>query len=49
MKECFTFGLAMGVIVGAILVHTSPKVQKFMEKGEKMVKEKIEEIKDKNQ
>lgn len=47
MKECFSFGLAMGMLVGAILVYTSPKVQKMMEKGEKMIKEKIEEMKDK--
>lgn len=48
MKECFSFGLAMGMIVGAILVHTSPKVQKMMEKGEKCIKEKIEEIQENN-
>lgn len=41
MKECFTFGLAMGMLVGAILVHTSPKVQEAMEKGEKMLKDKV--------
>lgn len=48
MKESFTFGLAMGMIVGAILVHTSPKVQRMMEKGEKCIKEKIEEIQENN-
>lgn len=41
MKECFTFGLAMGMIVGAILVHTSPKVQQMMDKGEKVLKENL--------
>lgn len=44
MKECFTFGLAMGLLVGAILVHTSPKVQEVMEKGEKMLKEQINKM-----
>lgn len=44
MKECFTFGLAMGILVGAVLVHTSPKVQKMMEKGEKNLKEQIEKM-----
>ena len=48
MKESFTFGLALGMIVGAILVHTSPKVQRMMEKGEKCIKEKIEEIQENN-
>ena len=41
MKECFTFGLALGMLVGAVLVYTSPKAQQAMEKGEKIVKEKI--------
>ena len=44
MKECFTFGLAMGMLVGAVLVYTSPKVQKLMEKGEKVIKEKVENM-----
>ncbi len=44
MKECFTFGLAMGMLVGAILVYTSPKAQKIMEKGEKTIKEQIEKM-----
>ena len=44
MKECFTFGLALGMLVGAVLVHSSPKVQKMMDKGEQCIKEKIEEI-----
>ena len=44
MKECFTFGLAMGMLVGAVLVYTSPKVQKLREKGEKVIKEKVENM-----
>ncbi len=44
MKECFTFGLGMGMLVGAVLVYTSPKVQKLMEKGEKAIKEKVENM-----
>ena len=39
MKESFTFGLAMGLIVGAVLVHTSPKVQELMDKGEKCLEQ----------
>lgn len=41
MKESFTFGLAMGLLVGAILVHTSPKAQEIMDKGEKCLKDAI--------
>ena len=44
MKESFTFGLAMGLLVGAILVHTSPKAQQLMEKGEKCLKEQINKM-----
>ncbi len=39
MKESFTFGLAMGLLVGAILVHTSPKAQEIMDKGEKCLEQ----------
>ncbi len=45
MKESFTFGLAMGLLVGAILVYTSPKAKEIMQKGEKC----LEELKNKNQ
>ncbi len=44
MKESFTFGLAMGLLVGAILVHTSPKAQQIMDKGEKCLKEQINKM-----
>ena len=44
MKECFTFGLAMGILVGAVLVHTSPKVQEIMEKGEKALKDRVNKM-----
>ena len=40
MKECFTFGLAMGMLVGAVIVHMSPKAQQIMDKIEKCLKEK---------
>ncbi len=44
MKECFTFGLAMGMLVGAVIVHMSPKAQQIMDKGEKCLKEKVNNL-----
>ncbi len=43
MKECI-FGLAVGVLLGGLLVQNSPKAQEMLDKGTKVVKEKIDKM-----
>ena len=43
MKECI-FGVAVGVMLGALLVHSNPKAQEFVENGKNLVKKKIEKM-----
>ena len=37
-------GMALGFIVGAILVHSSKKAQQVIEQGKEVIKEKIEQL-----
>ena len=43
MKECL-FGIAVGVLLGALLVESSPQAQEVVEKGKKLVKKSIDKI-----
>lgn len=44
MKDCVLIGMALGFIVGAIVVSNSEKAQKMVEKGKKAVKEQVKKI-----
>lgn len=46
MKDSFLIGVCMGVLAGAILVHTCPEAKKIMNKGEKLLKEAETSIKE---
>lgn len=37
-------GMALGFIVGAIVVHNSKKVQQVMDDGKEKIKEKLEQM-----
>ena len=43
MKECI-FGVAVGVMLGALLVNNNPKAQELVEQGKNIVKKKIEKM-----
>ena len=43
MKECIV-GMALGIIVGAILVQSSPKAQELVGKGKTFVAKKVEKM-----
>ena len=43
MKECL-FGIAIGVLMGALLVESSPEAKEMVEKGKKVIKNKIDKI-----
>ena len=43
MKECI-FGVAVGVVLGALLVQSSPKAKELVEKGKDIVKNKVEKM-----
>jgi len=43
MKECI-FGLAIGMLVGALLINNSPKTQEMLDKGSEMVKKKLDKL-----
>ena len=42
--EKLIVGMALGFIVGAIVVHSSKKAQDIIEQGKEKVKEQIEKI-----
>ena len=44
MKEGLIIGLALGVIVGAVIVTHNQKAEKLVEKGKKAVKKQIEKL-----
>lgn len=46
MKDSFLIGVCMGVLVGAIIVHSCPKAKEIMKKGEKMLKNAENSIKE---
>ena len=46
MKDCVLIGMALGFIVGAIVVSNNEKAQKMVEKGKKAVKEQVKKITD---
>ncbi len=46
MKEGFIFGLMVGAFAGMIAYRYNKDVQKIADKGEKIVKEEIEMMKD---
>ena len=44
MEEGLIIGLALGVIVGAVIVTNNQKAEKLVEKGKKAVKKQIEKL-----
>ena len=46
MKECI-FGIAVGVLAGALLVHSSPKAREMVDKGTNFVKDKVKKMSNK--
>ncbi len=43
MKECI-FGLALGVLVGALVVTSSSKAQDMVEKGKEMISKNMKKL-----
>ena len=46
MKDCVLIGMALGFIVGAIVVSNNEKAQRIVENGKKVVKEQVKKITD---
>lgn len=44
LDDKLIIGMALGFIVGAIVAHSSKKVQQVMDDGKEMIKEKIEQL-----
>lgn len=44
MKECLIIGMALGFLVGAVLVQGNKQVQNAVKQGKEMVTKKIQEI-----
>ena len=44
MKDCVLISMALGFIAGAILVTNNHKAQEIVEKGKKVVKDKVKQI-----
>lgn len=45
MKDCCLLSMALGFVIGALIVADSEKAQDLVEKGKKAVKEQIKKIK----
>ena len=45
MKDCCLFSMAVGFVIGALMVSNSEKAQEIVEKGKKAVKEQIKKMK----
>lgn len=46
MKECLIVGMALGFLVGAVLVQGNKQVQDVVKQGKQMVSKKIQDIAD---
>lgn len=44
MKDSIIIGMTLGFIAGALLVSNNHKAQNVVEKGKKVVKDKVKEI-----
>ena len=44
MNDNLIMGLAIGFVIGALLVHSNKKAQTFIEQGKDKVKEAIEKL-----
>ncbi len=44
MKDCLIIGMALGFLVGAVLVQSNKDVQKLIKKGKETAQKKIQEI-----
>ncbi|MGN1213068.1 MAG: hypothetical protein ACI4TZ_03395 [Christensenellales bacterium] len=44
MNDNLIFGLALGFIAGAILVHSNQKANQMIEEGKEKIKETIDKI-----
>lgn len=44
MKECLIIGMALGFLVGAVLVQGNKQAQDVVKQGKEMVAKKIQEI-----
>lgn len=44
MNDNLIMGLAIGFVVGALLVHCNPKANQMIEEGKQKVKETIDKI-----
>lgn len=44
MKEGLIIGLALGVIIGAVIVTNNQNAEKLVEKGKKAVKKQLEKL-----
>ena len=44
LDDKLIIGMALGFIVGAIVVHSNKKVQQVIEDGKEKIKEKIEQM-----
>ncbi len=45
MKDCVIISMAIGVIVGALVVSNSEKARQFVNKSKKALKEQVEKMK----
>ncbi len=46
MKDCLIIGMALGFVVGAILVQGNKQAQEIVKQGKQAVNKKIAEIKE---
>lgn len=44
MKECLLVGMALGFLVGAVLVQGNKQAQQFVKQGKDAVAKKVKEI-----
>lgn len=44
MKDNLILGMAIGVVIGGLLVHSNKKAQQFIEDAKDCIQEKIEKI-----
>lgn len=44
LDDKLVIGMALGFIVGAIVVHSSKKMQQCIDQGKEMIKDKIEQM-----
>ena len=44
MKDCVLISMALGFVIGALMVSNNHKAQEIVEKGKKAVKEQVKKL-----